>query len=238
MTLSDLYLPRKTRKNFFLTTNFATDDMKNALLVIEFIILFVLVPLLLVVFRFSLRRMVIPLLILFCISVLLFLLFDKTFDKKLLWKTENFLKGFKNVLLRFISVGLLLSIFCYFLYSSQFLYLPKSHSRLWIFVMIFYPLASVYPQEIIYRVFFFHRYKTLYRSRVQIIWASGICFGLAHLFFLNVPAILLGTLGGLMFSYTYAKSNSVILSSLEHALWGDLIFTVGLGIYFYSGAIQ
>ena len=28
--------------------------------------------------------------------------------------------------------------------------------------MIFYPLVSVYPQEIIFRSFFFHRYRDLF----------------------------------------------------------------------------
>ena len=66
---------------------------------------------------------------------------------------------------------------------------------------------------------------------------SGACFGLAHLFFLNFWALTLSLIGGILFAHTYYKTNSVIIASIEHGLWGNLIFTLGLGLYFYSGAI-
>lgn len=142
------------------------------------------------------------------------------------------------VLIRFIFGGAILAFICYLFKHNSFLVFPKTNFRLWALIMLFYPLASAYPQEIIYRAFFFHRYSKIFKTRKHLILASGICFGMLHLFFFNTFAIVLGTFGGLMFSYTYSKSNSVVAASIEHALWGDLIFTIGLGVYFFSGAIH
>jgi len=44
--------------------------------------------------------------------------------------------------------------------------------------------------------------------------------------------------GGWLFGGTYRRSRSLGLVCLEHALYGDLIFTVGLGQYFFHGALH
>ncbi len=103
--------------------------------------------------------------------------------------------------------------------------------------MVLYPLVSVYPQEIIFRAYFFHRYRLLFPRPAVMILASGLCFGLVHVFFFNAWALTLSTVGGILFAWTYHRSGSILFSSIEHGLWGDFIFTVGLGMYFYSGAI-
>jgi len=41
-----------------------------------------------------------------------------------------------------------------------------------------------------------------------------------------------------VFGWRYHKSRSLPLVSLEHALWGDYLFTISIGWFFYSGAIQ
>ena len=114
---------------------------------------------------------------------------------------------------------------------------PRNNTFIWLMVMLLYPLLSVYPQEVIYRVFFFHRYRRLFRNDATRFVISGLCFGLAHLFFANWIAPALTTLGGLIFARTYARTGSTLLVSLEHSLWGNFIFTIGLGWYFYAGAI-
>jgi membrane protease YdiL (CAAX protease family) len=103
--------------------------------------------------------------------------------------------------------------------------------------MILYPLLSVYPQELIFRTFFFHRYRQIFRQSWVLILASGLSFGLAHLFFANWIAPTLTLLGGLQFARTYDRTNSTLQAAIEHGLWGDLIFTIGLGWYFYGGSI-
>jgi len=39
-----------------------------------------------------------------------------------------------------------------------------------------------------------------------------------------------------LFAWRYQQSGSLFTSSLEHALYGCLMFTIGLGEYFYKGA--
>lgn len=49
-------------------------------------------------------------------------------------------------------------------------------------------------------------------------------------------AIRLG-IGGILFARTYERSNSLLAACIEHGLWGDLLFTLGLGWCFYTGVI-
>ena len=108
----------------------------------------------------------------------------------------------------------------------------------WMVVMIAYPLLSVYPQEILFRTFFFHRYRPILGSRHGAILWSAFVFGLAHLFFANWIAPTLTALGGYLFARTYTRSGSTLAAVIEHALWGDFLFTIGLGWYFYGGSIR
>jgi hypothetical protein len=42
--------------------------------------------------------------------------------------------------------------------------------------------------------------------------------------------------GGLLFSWSYQQSGSLALTCIEHALFGNFLFTAGLGEFFYHGA--
>lgn len=83
----------------------------------------------------------------------------------------------------------------------------------------------------------FDRYKTAFSPRVLVL-VSGVGFGFAHIVFGNWVAPVLCVIGGIMFAQTYARTRSLALVSLEHALYGDFIFTLGLGRYFYHGAVH
>jgi hypothetical protein len=49
---------------------------------------------------------------------------------------------------------------------------------------------------------------------------------------------LLTLIGGWFFAETYARTRSMRLVWLEHALYGCLVFTIGLGDYFYHGNVS
>jgi uncharacterized protein len=100
-------------------------------------------------------------------------------------------------------------------------------------VVILYPVFSVYRQELLYRAFFFHRYKPLFGDGTGMIAASAAVFGFAHIIFGNWVTIAMTAIGGVLFGCTYRKTGSLVLTCLEHALFGDLIFTVGIGQFFY-----
>ena len=64
---------------------------------------------------------------------------------------------------------------------------------------------------------------------------NALLFGWAHMLYGNWLAIVLSGIGGALFMDTYLRTRSVRLVCIEHALYGNLIFTIGLGEYFYSG---
>ncbi|MEM5566908.1 CPBP family intramembrane glutamic endopeptidase [Psychroserpens sp. AS72] len=88
---------------------------------------------------------------------------------------------------------------------------------------------SVYPQELIYRTFFFQRYQMLFKSQTLFILINATLFSLAHLFFKNGLVMILTFIGGLLFALTFKKTKSTLLVSIEHAIYGSWLFTVGMG---------
>ncbi|RIA56172.1 CPBP family intramembrane glutamic endopeptidase [Dichotomicrobium thermohalophilum] len=125
-----------------------------------------------------------------------------------------------------------------------YLSLPTQRTDLWIMIMALYPFLSALPQELLFRALFFERYGVLFgwhgdHARVPwlAIFVNSLCFGLAHLFYWNWVAVGLTAVGGLAFAYAYTRLNSFPLAFLMHVAAGQLIFTLGLGLFFYHGAI-
>lgn len=121
--------------------------------------------------------------------------------------------------------------------GSRLFALPRERTELWLKIMVFYPVVSVWPQEVLYRAFFFHRYACILRTPWARILGSALAFGFMHVLFLNAVAPLLTFLGGVLFAWTYERSRSVLACSIEHAIYGCWVFTIGLGVYFYGGTI-
>jgi len=150
---------------------------------------------------------------------------------------RNEQRQLKRLLWRFtLGAGLLVAVVWLFTPDKLF-ELPRTRPWIWLAVLLFYPLFSVYPQEVIYRALFFGRYRLLFRNASTTILASAAAFGFMHLVFQNWPAMLLTLVGGWLFAETYARSYSLRLVWLEHSLYGILVFTVGLGDYFHHGTI-
>jgi len=144
----------------------------------------------------------------------------------------------KRVLLVFaLTAPLLLGLVLIF-YPEMFLSFARSRPALYAMVMVLYPLLSAYPQEVLFRGFLCTRYKPLFGSGMGMVVASGLAFGFAHIIFLNFLAVALSAVGGLLFAYTYQRSSSLLLATAEHALYGCFIFTIGIGRFFYHGAVQ
>jgi membrane protease YdiL (CAAX protease family) len=140
------------------------------------------------------------------------------------------------VLLRFAVLAPLLTLIVWLAAPGQFLDLPRHKPILWAAIMLLYPALSVWPQEIIYRRFIFQRYGGLLGTDFKRIAASAAAFGFAHVIFLNVWAVLLTLAGGVLFAQSYTRSGSLTAPSIEHALYGCLVFTIGLGRFFYTGS--
>lgn len=114
--------------------------------------------------------------------------------------------------------------------------LPRQVPLLWALVMVFYPVVSVYPQELIFRAFLMHRYAPVFGTGRAMAAASAAAFGFAHIIFGTLASVLLTVAGGWLFARRYQRTRSLFTVAVEHALYGGLAFTVGLGDLFYHGA--
>ncbi|MEX2520171.1 MAG: CPBP family glutamic-type intramembrane protease [Paracoccaceae bacterium] len=144
-----------------------------------------------------------------------------------------------RLILLFASVAIAVSLIVVFaLAPARLLDLPLNRTRLWLMIMLLYPIFSALPQELIFRALFFERYGALFPNRWTAIAANGAAFALGHLFFGAWVTLLMTGFGGAIMGWAYLRHRSFGLALALHALAGQIIFTVGLGIYFYHGAVQ
>lgn len=162
---------------------------------------------------------------------------DKTFDRESLWRSSELKKHYKGMLKQFIVIAAVMMALIYFFIPDHLFSLIEEDPLLWALIVVLYPLISVYPQELIYRTFFFHRYKMLFIGKLQMITVNALLFGYMHIIFQNWVAVGLTVLGGFLFASMYERTRSTLLVSVTHALYGALIFTIGLGIYFDTGTM-
>jgi membrane protease YdiL (CAAX protease family) len=143
-----------------------------------------------------------------------------------------------HILKVFLPAATIMTMAAWYYIPLYFLVFPKNHPVIWILVMVLYPLVAAVPQELFFRGLFFRRYRPLFTDQKLLLAANALSFGLAHVFYANWMAPVLSFFGGLLFGYRYLQSGSLLVTAIEHGLWGDLLFTIGYGWYFYSGSIQ
>jgi len=205
---------------------------------LELVIVFIIFPIILSIFRSRLKTLIIPILILFSIVCVIIFIKDPKISLKLVMERSNIRNNIGNVFLRFLLGSIILIVGIYIFDKNNLFILPRKNINLWLQIIIFYPFVSVYPQEIIFRAFIYHRYKCFFNNSTHFIIISSLLFGLVHIVYGNWLAPILSFLGGILFAQTYLKSHSSILCSIEHGLWGILVFTIGIGQYFISDAIK
>jgi hypothetical protein len=152
------------------------------------------------------------------------------------WNWAGFRAGARSVVLRFALLASLVGIAVWYFAPQVFLSFPRQRPLFWLLVMVLYPVLSVWPQELIYRSFLFYRYRPIFGEAQGYVLASALLFGFVHVIFLNWIAPAMTFIGGGLFAASYRKHRSLALSCLEHALYGCMVFTVGLGSYFFAGA--
>ncbi|MEA2696568.1 MAG: hypothetical protein QOI66_839 [Myxococcales bacterium] len=167
---------------------------------------------------------------------LMLLLADPTFPRAQLLNVGGLRRGLRHVLLRTAVVWTALLLFTLITRGPGGLFLLlRTRPLIGLGVIVLYPILSVYPQELMYRTFFFHRYGGLFSRPATLIVVNALLFGWSHIIVHNATAMLLATVGGLLFSHTYQRSRSTALVALEHALYGDFVFVVGVGGMFVNG---
>jgi len=141
----------------------------------------------------------------------------------------NWMAFWKQTIIKLIAIAIITIVYVYFIDRSQLFSVMLYKSKMWFFILFIYSIFSVYPQELIYRTFFFQRYNMLFSNSVLFIFVNAIVFSLGHIFFRNSLVIALTFLGGILFAITFYKTKSTLLVSVEHAIYGCWLFTVGMG---------
>ncbi|MGH1403166.1 MAG: CPBP family intramembrane glutamic endopeptidase [Alphaproteobacteria bacterium] len=208
------------------------------LLAIEFIILCIGLPSTIIIFRLA------PFMMLFLWAAAaycayqLFYVGHENFARDT-WKFHAVNKeNMKMILPRWIICCVGMTAFLYFYDPSKMFVMLQERPFGLFLLFIIYPLLSALPQELIFCSFFFHRYKRFFKSERARIIASALVFAYAHVLYINWIAPFFSLIAGLIFAMTYAKTRSLALVTIEHALYGNALFMIGLGWYFWSGAVQ
>ncbi|BEQ14289.1 CPBP family intramembrane glutamic endopeptidase [Desulfoferula mesophila] len=216
----------------------ATRQPGRARLWAECLGLFFAAPVGLYFLRHQLAHRVIPLIIVAAGFCAWYLLKERDFDRAAIWRVRGLGRHLKEMLLGLALPLVPLALVSYFFLHDKFLAMPTSHLAGWLSLLLLYPVLAAYPQEVVFRGFFFQRYRPLFPDPRIMVLASGVSFGLAHVFYGNWVAPVIAGLGGLLFGYRYLRSKSLVAVGMEHGLWGNLLYTLGLGWFFYSGCIS
>ncbi len=209
--------------------------LRRLLLLLEFLVLFGLLPL---AYRLGAVPLpILPALWLVAAGCLVALLVSPGFERRRLWDARDLGRRLRRAVVPFALAAPPLVALALVVEPGESFRLVAARPLLWLAVVVLYPVLSVYPQGVIYRAFLFHRYRALLPGRRARILASAVAFSFVHVVFDNwlAPALTLG--GGLLFAWTYERTGSSLVAAVQHALFGCWVFTVGLGPYFYRGLL-
>jgi hypothetical protein len=142
---------------------------------------------------------------------------------------ESLIPFFKEIALKLIGIAIITSFYVSYVSPDKLFDVLLQKPLLWLVILFGYSLLSVWPQEVLYRTFFFNRYEALVVNKWGFIFLNAIVFSFAHLFLKNILVLALTFIGGVLFAYTYYTKRSTLLVSIEHAIYGNWLFTVGMG---------
>ena len=94
------------------------------------------------------------------------------------------------------------------------------------FLLLFYLLFSVIPQEIIFRFLFFYKYKD-YFNKFEILLLNSLVFSFCHLIYFDIYILLFSFFGNLLFTFNYMKNKSLLVVIIEHFLLGQTLIILG-----------
>lgn len=211
---------------------------RRLLLWAECLAIFFALPVGLYFFRQALAFRVVPLVLIAAGLSVWWLFRQPGFPRAALWTAPGLPRHLRQLGLLFLAGAIPLTIITYIWLPERFLAFPLERPGRWALVALLYPLLAAWPQEVIFRAFFCRRYAALFPRPAALMAASAISFGLAHALYGNWVAPILSAAGGALFTWRYLRSGSALVAGLEHGLWGDFLFTSGLGWFFYSGSIN
>ena len=93
-------------------------------------------------------------------------------------------------------------------------------------LLFFYLFFSVIPQELIFRFFFFYRYKD-YFNKSELLLLNSLTFSLCHVIYFDIYIFLFSFFGNLLFTLNYMKNKSLLFVIIEHFLIGQTLIILG-----------
>lgn len=144
-------------------------------------------------------------------------------------KDLNWAQFWLTTIIKFITIAVATTVLVYLTDTKALFQVVLQKPKHWLLFVFIYSVFSVYPQELIYRTFFFERYTQIFKTKAFLIFINAILFALAHLFFRSTLVLVITFIGGVLFGITYLKTKSTVLVSIEHAIYGSWLFTVGMG---------
>jgi uncharacterized protein len=201
---------------------------------VELIAIFFILP---PIVAFSAGRVPpVPILIVLSLATWVYLWRDTTFDRQTFTRRTTIRSALPSVSMLWLAGAIVMALIVYFTRPDALFALPTHRPGLWLMVMLLYPIFSVAPQTLIYRLFFVHRYTPILRHRWAIIFVGAAAFAIGHVIFRHWIPVALTFVLGLVVLTRYTRHRSAPLAVIEHAGHGMIAFTVGMGIYLFHGA--
>jgi hypothetical protein len=158
------------------------------------------------------------------------------FSFRKLWHGEGWSAPARRMAwVRFLFMAWVLALLTLALIPKHFMTLPIEKFSMWLLVMALYPLLSVIPQELFFRSFYFARYRRIMAQRPVAVLVNGFIFGFSHIVLNNWIAPLLCFIAGVILAQSYQQHRSLKWAVIEHSLYGCWVFTIGIGWYFFTG---
>lgn len=134
----------------------------------------------------------------------------------------------KKHFLYFIFFDIFLIISMIKLFGDEFLLSNLDLKKYYFtsFLLLFYLLFSVIPQEIIFRFLFFYKYKD-YFNKFEILLLNSLVFSFCHLIYFDIYILLFSFFGNLLFTFNYMKNKSLLVVIVEHFLLGQTLIILG-----------
>ena len=203
--------------------------------ILELITLSVIIPFLILFFKLA------PYILLFLWSIFAYCIFIFYFCNEKNSTNQNSIVFNSNVgyfiAIRWVICSLILILLTVLIFPEKLFIVQKSNPGLIWKIIVLYPIFSALPQEFIFCKFFFSRYRHFFGEQVLMVTMSSAAFCIAHVLFINWVAPVLGFIAGLIFAGTFRRTKSLLIISVEHSLYGNTLFFIGLGWFFWGGSV-
>lgn len=200
-------------------------------LAIEFVLVFLIVPLLVRFFYLPLGLN--PLILLWVAAIVLFWICREEIREGFQRPGR---KEFQLIAVMVVITFVASVSFVYFFDSIPVFNLIKERPLLFGMICVLYPIFSALPQELIFRFFFCKRYEDLFSTTVPFVLVNAFCFGYIHIIYMNWIAIGGCLIAGLFMAAFFHRFRNLSSAWVLHSLLGIVVFASGAGIHFYHKA--